>query len=147
MATQIGLDDFHSDWIRLVDKSILEYEMLTPDERIWFNVQVLLQHVSNGGLLGYYADYSGDHLTDTITDLEALGAFEIVEMLQKVNELFPGGTPPADIEERNNIISDWEDDAIANLLDDLDETFLEHEANLERLLLAHILSKGLNITS
>jgi len=147
MPSQIDLTTFHNDWIRLVDKAIFHYEQLTEDERIWFSTQSLIHAVNDGGLISYYYDRGADHLQDTMADLKKLGAEEVLALLWQINQLFPGGVPPEDIDERNDIIDTWDEDEVSSLFDKLDEMFFDREAYLENLLIAHIISKGLNITS
>jgi hypothetical protein len=147
MPGQIDLTSFHNDWIRLVDKAIFHYELLTEDERAWFNIQSLMQAVNDGGLVSYYFDHGADHLMETMADLKKLGADEVLGLLQQMNRLFPDELPPADIDERNNIIDTWDEDEVTDLLDKLDEMFFDSEDALENLLIKHILSRGLNITS
>jgi hypothetical protein len=147
MPVPIDLSSFHNDWIRLVDKAIFHYELLTEDERIWFNIQSLIQAVNDGGLVSYYYDHGADHLPDTMADVNMLGADEALALLWQINQLFPGGVPPGDIDERNDIIDTWDEDEVTSLFDKLDEMFFDRETSLESLLVTHIVSKGLNITS
>ena len=147
MPTDIDLSTFHNDWIRLVDKAIFHYELLTEDERIWFNTQSLIHAVNDDGLISFYYNYGADHLSDTMTDLKALGADEVVTILQEINQLFPEGLPSTDIEERNDAMDTWDEDEVNPLLDKLDEMFYHAEAKLENQLITHIISRNLNITS
>jgi hypothetical protein len=141
---QRRLIDFNDDWGRLVDIAYNSYPLLTPDERIWYNVQGLMQDIANGGLISYYYNYGADHLYETMADLQTIGAGKIIELLQKINELFPDGIPGSDINERNNVISNWEDGAIDDLLRNLDDGyFKEQEQSLENILVEYILAKGL----
>ena len=49
-----------------------------------------------------------------------------------MNKLFPDGQVLKDIDERNDIISSWEDEKIENLLESLDDTFIELQEYLEK---------------
>jgi valyl-tRNA synthetase len=137
------LIDFQSDWEKIVDKAHNNYYSLTPDERIWFNVQCLIQDVDNGGLISHYYNNGANYNSETIDDLKYIGYQDIADLLIKLNELFPDGKPSTDINERNQIIEKFEDNNVAydNLLDELDSYFYSKENELEQKLISHIKSK------
>lgn len=145
MKYPLNLIDFHNDWTRLVGKAITSYEQLLPEERIWYNIQVLIDAVNNGGVISYYSNPGADHLLETMADLKIIGATYILEILHKMNALFPNGIPPSDIEERNNVILSWNDDTVCDLLDNLDIDFYKNCPILENTLMEHILAKSLTM--
>ena len=136
------LIDFQPEWGKLVLKA-QDYESLNSAERVWFNVQNLIQSVDNGGLISYYYNSDGDYLADCMQDLLSIGAPQIVDLLRKINELFPNGKPSRDIEGRNKIISSWEDGKYDGLLEELDTKSYHHEEDLENLLTNHIMRNRL----
>lgn len=85
------------------------YESLNCDERLWFNVRGLIDSVNNGGIISFYYNSGADYLEDTMKGLQILEATEVLDFLAKVNELFPNGKPSTDMDERNEVISSWED--------------------------------------
>jgi hypothetical protein len=123
-----------SHWENLIDKYDYEgYDKLTSDERIWFNVRSLIDEVDNGGLISFYSNHGADYLEETIEDLKKLEAQEIINLIDQINSLFPNSMPSRDIDERNNIISSWDDDDndLNDLLESLDEKFYALEEELE----------------
>lgn len=136
-----SLLDFQSDWEKLVDKGIADYPSMSHEERIWFNIQSLIQQADNGGLISYYYNSGADWMKETIEDLVSLGFPDIADMLIEINQLFPDGEPPADIDDRNEIISEWADGEHDDLLDELDSDFYSREAELERVLINYIETK------
>ena len=92
-------------WRNLVIKCEEQgYESLSENERIWYNIRVLIDSVGNGGIVSFYYNSGADNLTETLEDLSKLKANKISKILQQVNNLFPNGNPPANIDERNEII-------------------------------------------
>jgi len=121
-------------WESLIDKYDNEgYCKLTSDERIWFNVRLLLDAVDNGGLISFYYNHGADYLQETIEDLKKLKAQEVIALIEQVNSLFPNLTPPRDIDERNDIISSWDDEDkdLNKLLESVDNKFYALEEELE----------------
>jgi len=53
-------------------------------------------------------------------------------------DLFPGGKPSKDIDERNQAIDSW-DDSVEDLLTGFDDTYYSREENVEKLLYEYIL--------
>jgi hypothetical protein len=52
---KICLCDFKEEWVKIVDKGCQDYSSLSPPERVWFNVQILMGQVGNGGLVSFFA--------------------------------------------------------------------------------------------
>lgn len=137
------LNDFHNDWITLVDKANTDYQSLTQAERVWFNTERLIAEVDNGGLISLYYNSFADTMDETLQDLELLDAHEVRELLMKMNALFPGSMPSRNSEVRNMLIDSWEDGMHDDLLRKLDARFYELAADLERKLIDYILSNNL----
>jgi hypothetical protein len=126
--------EYQSHWKSLIDKFDAEgYDKLTSDERIWFNVRSLIDEVDNGGLISFYYNYGADYLQETIEDLRKLESKEVVALIEKINKLFPNSMPPRDIDERNDIISSWDDEVndLNDLLENVDNEFYAQEEELE----------------
>jgi len=143
MGQEITLSKFHQDWVEIADKGFADYDSLTRDERVWFNIQGLIGDVGNGGLISHYFNSGADKNGETIEDLNFLGQKEIAGILERINKLFPGGHVSKDIDERNDIISNWPDGQHDDLLKDLDNEFYGREKDLELRLIKHIKEKGL----
>lgn len=125
-------DQKQKAWVALCDKVDRKgYEHLSSDERIWFNVRILIDAVDNGGLISFYYNSGADYLDGLMADLKTIGAQDIVELLEQINALFPGQKPSRDIDKRNQVIDSWHDGENNNLLEQLDKKFYALEAELE----------------
>ena len=131
--------DFQTDWEKLVDKALSNYSLLSEDERIWFNIQCLIADVQNGGLISHYYNSGADHNKETIMDLVTLGFQDIADLLLQINKLFPNSEPSVDINERNNIISNWTNvSELGNWLAKLDTHFYNRDEELEQKLISFL---------
>ncbi len=142
MEKKVTVCDFHEDWVKIVEKGYEDYGSLTPPERVWYNIQVLLGQVGNGGLVSYFCESTVEHVFETIEDLQLLGATDIIRLLEKMCSLFPDGRPSDDIEERMEIIGSW-DGKHDQLLDNLDNEFFKNDDELERVLVEYIIQNNL----
>ena len=139
------LIDLQDKWERLVDKRYTRgYTTLTENERVWLNVQTLIQDAENGGLISHYYNSGADTIDDTIKDLAKLNADDIVLLINKINSLFPNSNVPKDIHERNQIISSLHTHTIDDLLTDLDNAFFSKQQILEQKLIEFIKLNGLD---
>ena len=129
--------DYQSHWEKIVNRGFKDYQSLYPKERMWFNIQGLIGDVDNGGLISHYYNSGADRNRETIEDLDALGFSDIADLMRKLNELFPGGRPSLDINERNKVISSWPD-SVESLLDEVDTAFYSREKKLEDVLIEQI---------
>jgi len=130
-----SLIDFQENWKKLVDKAFENYTSMSKDERIWFNIQCLIQAVDNGGLISHYYNSGADFNLETIQDLNSLGFQEIAAILSKINQLFPNHQPSKSIEERNEVMESWPDGIYDNLLEELDQQFNVKKPELEKALM------------
>ena len=127
--------DFQVDWEKLVDKAISDYNSLSIEERIWFNIECLIAAVDNGGLVSHYYNSGADHNKETIIDLATLGFQDIADLLLQINKLFPNNEPSINIDERNDVISSWTDSSeLDNWFEQLDTQFYNKEGELEQAL-------------
>jgi hypothetical protein len=77
-------------WKKIVDKGFSDYSKLNRDERVWFNIEPLVEL----GLWDHYMNSGADHNADTIDDLEYLNFSSIANLLRKFNiKYFPIGVP------------------------------------------------------
>ncbi len=91
MSNQKTLLDFQSDWVELVSKAMSDYNSLSKNERIWFNVESLIGQVNNGGLISHYYNSGADNNKDAIEDLISLWLPNVADLLVEMNKLFPCG--------------------------------------------------------
>ena len=132
--------DFQSDWERLVYKGYKDYNSLTRDERVWFNIEILIGDVDNGGLLDHYYNSGANRNSETIEDLIFLGFDDIADLLKEINQLFPDNQPSKDIHKRNEVISNWSAEYGFRFYE-IDQIFYGRENELEQELIRHIESR------
>lgn len=120
-------------WERIVEIGFSNYEGLTRDQRIWFNIEQL----TTGGIQDIYVNFGAEHVSETIEDLEFLGFHDIANMVQAINDLFPGGTPPKDIDQRNEDMGEWSD-ALGAKFDQIGRSFWTRSKEIDQRLLEHI---------
>jgi hypothetical protein len=131
----MNYEEWQPYWEELVKKAEDNgYESLSESERIWYNTRVLIDSVSDGGIISFYYNTGADHLAETLEDLNKLKADKVIKLLLQVNKLFPGGNVPEDIDERNEIIDSWDDEKIDSKLEKLDDKFYGLEEDLEKKL-------------
>ena len=135
------LIDFQDEWEALSQKAVADYVSLTPDERVWFNCHSLMEQAENG-IISFYYNENADHVNDTIQGLEKIGFTEPVELLKKINALFPDGIVP-DIEKRNEIINSWESEEYNALFEEIDDKFNGFKKKFESKVLDFIINKGI----
>lgn len=122
-------------WEKLVQKADdVGLEGLTEVERIWYTIRVLIDSVDDGGIISFYYNNGAEYLRETMEDLRKIEADMIIKILEEVNILFPEGYISKDIDQRNDVISSWEDEKIHELLESLDDRFYELNEYLEKKL-------------
>ena len=129
-----------SAWEKIVDIGFSNYEQLSNDQKIWFNIEPL----TTGGIIDHYINYGAEHNQDTLDALELLGFHDLAEEMRKINELFKNGQPPVDIMERNEEWDSWCDN-YESLLEEVNRNFWSRCNDLERSLLEHINQTGIGI--
>ena len=136
--TDKSLLDFQKEWEKLVDKANYDYGSLSAGERIWFNIEILISSVDNGGLINHYYNSGADRNAETIEDLQTLGFPNICDLLNKINSWFPNGYPSRDIQERNKVILNWQEGEYDELLELYDKELCSIEKDIQRKLIQHI---------
>jgi hypothetical protein len=125
-------------WAKIIKIAFSNYHLLTPEQRVWFSVEPL----TTGGITDHYVNSSAEHNMETIADLKTLGFQDVAEMLIKVNSLFKNGTPPIDIDKRNDELTNLNETDLA-LLDAIEEQFWDRCQDLEQELLNFINKTGI----
>lgn len=125
-------------WERLVDKSFEDYNSLTKEERICLSIFTVMGSVDNGGTASLYYNTYADNIYDIMEDFETIGYNEYIEAIKEINNLYPNGIVPLDIDVRNEIMEEWfEDEDFSSYLDELydkaDDIFYDKERELEKL--------------
>ena len=135
---KITHDDIQTKWEAIVNQGFDNYNSLSREERVWFNVEPMI----TGGLFDHYVNSPGDRNIDTMDDLIYLGFKPLADLMIRMNELF-GGNVPTDMIERNEIISNWPDGKYDDLIDELDDLFEDQSDKLDEALLNHILKTNI----
>ena len=126
-------EDAQPAWEKIVDIGFSNYDLLTKDQKVWFNIEPL----TTDAIIDHYINYGAEHNQDTIDALEFLEFYDIAELMRKVNALFLNGRPPADIDERNEQWTSW-GDKHELLFDEIDKRFWDRCQDLEKSLVEHI---------
>ena len=135
-----NLTDFQEQWAVLVDRYFGKgINSLSPNERIWFCGQSLVQAIFDGGLISYYFNSGANDMDECLRSLEVLQEHRLASLIRAVNtKLFPGGVPE-DIDDRNRLINSWPDDSeLDHFLDPIEQEAESIAEALDRKLVAFI---------
>ncbi len=126
-------------WGKIVEVGFSDYEKLTREQRIWFNVEPLV----TDGLWDHYMNYGADKNADTIADLEYLGFDSVSKQFNAFNKkYFPNGVPKGP-DVRQDELESFSEDQLEKDIEELDENFWEISDDLESALLDHINRTGI----
>ncbi len=126
-------------WEEIVDIGCSNYEKLTREQRIWFNIEPLI----TGGLWDHYMNSGADKNTDTIEDLEYLNFNSVAKQLHKFNKtFFPNGVPE-EPDARQEQFDKFTEDKLEDCIEEMDEQFWKISHELENALLEHINKTGI----
>ena len=132
-----SLDDFHDKWEDLIEKAYSEgYDVFADHEKVWFNIQCLIQAVNGRGFIGYYSNAEADAVDDCVRALDVIGAVNTRRLVERVNGLFEHGVPK-DMEERNMEMDHWPTSNEA-VLNEVEITYFVQEEDVEELLVNFI---------
>ncbi|QDU87565.1 hypothetical protein Pla175_09300 [Pirellulimonas nuda] len=133
------------NWDELWDKyREVDYEGLKQPEQVWLNTRAFIDSVNNGGLISFFYNSGADLYDDTVFALGELKAFEALEALESFGKLF-GDDVPFDIDERNRIISAWEDNGPeVKACENVDKVLYPLFPKLEETLEAYLIEHGLD---
>ncbi len=137
-----SLYDIHDDWMDLVGKeSSRGYETLTDHEKVWFNIQCLVQALNSAGFVSYYSSSVANTVDDCLHALDVIGAANSKVLVERVNSLFEHGVPK-DMDERIMEIDHWPTSNEA-VLNDMEIAYFTQEEDVEELLVNFIVEKGI----
>ena len=138
-----SLYDTHDKWEDLVEKAYSEgYDALTEHEKVWFNIQCLIQAVNGGGFIDYYSNKEADTVDDCVRALDVIGAANTRRLVERMNSLFELGVPK-DMDERNMEMEHWPTSNEA-VLNDFEIAYLAQEEDVEELLVNFIVETGIS---
>lgn len=126
-------------WGKIVDTGFSDYEKLTRNQRIWFNIEPL----TTDGLWDHYMNSGADKNADTIKDLEFLNFAAVAELLRKFNQTyFPQGVPVGP-DARQEQLDKFPESQLESDIEEMDNKFWEICDDLENALLEHINKTGI----
>ena len=117
-------------WLTLVTRAELPggIKHLTPEERTYFSVSILVKEVDNGGFEQFFFNSSGSLLAYAMDGLLELGATQSAGALDSArNLLFAGAPVPVETEARRNFLRARDSPAE---LESLDRLFWKDEDKL-----------------
>ena len=132
-------DEAQDAWEEIVDKGFSDYQKLTREQRVWFNVEPL----TTDGLWDHYVNHGADKNADTIQDLEYLNFNSIADQLREFNKAyFPNGVPEGP-DARQEEFDKFDEDELEDYIEEMDNKFWELSDDLENALMKHINNTGI----
>ena len=132
-------EEAQNAWGKIVDLGFRDYNKLTREQRIWFNIEPLI----TGGLWDHYMNHGADKNADTIADLEYLNFNSVANQLREFNKTYlPDGVPKGP-DARQEEFDKFDEDQFEDDIEEMDDKFWEISDNLENVLLEHITNTGI----
>ncbi|GAB5556828.1 MAG: hypothetical protein SchgKO_10410 [Schleiferiaceae bacterium] len=127
-------EEAQSQWEEIVDLGFSNYDKLTREQRVWFNVEPLIME----GLWDHYMNYGADKNSDTIDDLEYLNFQTVANQLRDFNaKYFPNGVPQGP-DARGDVFEKFPESQLEKDANEMDDQFWKVSEDLEKALLKHI---------
>tara|TARA_B110001450_G_C17273601_1_gene340549 strand:+ start:60 stop:473 length:414 start_codon:yes stop_codon:yes gene_type:complete len=121
-------------WEKIVDLGFKDYNKLTREQRVWFNIEPL----TTDGLWDHYMNHGADKNADTIEDLDYLNFNSVANQLREFNKrYFPNGVPDGP-DAREEQFEKFDEDQLEDYIEEMDDKFWEISDDLESVLLEHI---------
>lgn len=132
-------EEAQNAWEKIIDKGFSEYEKLTREERVWFNIEPL----TTDGLWDHYVNHGADKNINTIEDLESLNFHSIANQLREFNKTyFPNGVPERP-DVRQVQFDKFSEDKLEDDIEEMDNKFWNLSDEIENALLEHINKTGI----
>lgn len=106
------------------------FDSLSYPERVLHHVYSLESEINNGGFDQYFVNPSGDFALDTPSALDEIGAHHTANLVKRAIDLFPGGAPSRDRQQRKEQLNSIDEITLAKF-EDLDSKFFEYLDPLE----------------
>jgi hypothetical protein len=134
-------DEAQPTWEKIVDLGFSDYNKLTREQRVWFNIEPLV----TDGIWDHYVNYGADKNSDTIEDLEFLNFHSIANQLREFNKTyFPKGVPEGP-DARQEGFDKIPEDQHENNIEEMDDKFWKISDELKKSLLEHINRTGIGV--
>lgn len=96
-----------------------ELGLLCEEERIFYYVCTFEEEINSGGFSSFFYNTYGDYTQETLNALKAIGAHKTEDLMLRAVCKFKGGIVPRDMEERQDMVDELdEEDAWENLDDE-----------------------------
>lgn len=126
-------------WEKIVNLGFSDYNKLTREQRVWFNIEPL----TIDGLWDHYVNYGADKNLDTIEDLEYLNFHSVANQLREFNKVyFPNGVPNGP-DSRQEQFDKFSEEQLEKHIEEMDDKFWDISDSLENILLEHINKTGI----
>lgn len=106
--------------------------LLSPQERIFYVVQVLEAEVNNGGFSQFFYNSSGDFANELVDSFMSIGAEKIANICKKAIESFCCEIP-VNRDDREKFLDCSINDKINKIIEECDCEFCKYADNLEEL--------------
>jgi hypothetical protein len=152
MSNEKKLIDYQDKWEEIVSKANINYngtnnyDTLTKEEKVWYNIQLLIAAVDNGGMISYFYNHEAEYYLETIESLREIKQEKIIKLLKKQAKIFPKGIVPKNINKRNEIINNIPDKKVGKvdkMGEKIDNDFYQLEDKLETELVDYIIKNNL----
>lgn len=104
--------------------------------------------VSNGGLIQFIENSSGDNFEETLKALNEIKATEYVKILESIKTLFPNGYLPKDTGERRKLIDELDSKKnqeelwkMEEIYEDYNKQYYNNIKNLEKHTIEYLKNK------
>jgi Domain of unknown function (DUF4375) len=116
-----------------------EFDAVAPEVQAAYCIHRLEAEVNNGGFHQFFLNSSGEYVRETLQALAAIGAVATHALLERAVAIgFPEGYP-ADAQQHQESLADFDD--VADALNLLDLAFFEYPEPLEELVNDYLAAK------
>jgi len=132
-------DEVQNAWDKIVEIGFADYEKLTREQRVWFNIEPL----TTDGLWDHYINHGADKNVDIIADLEYLNFNSVANQLRDFNKAYFQNGVPKGPDARQEVFDKFDEDELEDYIEEMDDKFWEVSDELENTLLEHIKNSGI----
>src|SRR6267143_2703741 len=116
----------------------LPYLGHSTEEKIFLHIWELEAEVNNGGFEQYFCNSSGDHASEVVASLKAIGAHKAADITQKaISIAFGASSPPINRDLRTSQVKALNEHA-RNQLAKCDQAFFKYPDKLTELLFSFV---------
>ena len=109
-------------------------ERLSAPQRVFYFNQQFECEINSGGFESFFYNSYGTYTDETISTLRMVGANQFAEILQQAVNVFPNGQVPKNINQRQNLMETFAEDAWGQF----DQKFYAYPENPNELNLEYV---------